>query len=61
VVLHDDGDKAAIKASSGSFAGTGICIKGGYLYASSYRGVFRYKLNNNDEVIDPGHPARCSD
>src|SRR6202007_3378541 len=56
VVLHDNGHKADIKTSFGSFFGTGIRIKDGYLYASSDRDVYRYKLNSNNEVIDPAHP-----
>ena len=56
VVLHVDGDKAVVKTSFGNFAGTGIRIKNGYLYASSDHAVFRYKLNSKDEVIDPEHP-----
>jgi glucose/arabinose dehydrogenase len=58
VVLHDHGDKADVKTSFGAFGGTGIRIKNGYLYASSDRDIFRYKLNSNDEVIDPEHPEK---
>ncbi|HEY4154497.1 MAG TPA: PQQ-dependent sugar dehydrogenase [Puia sp.] len=58
VVLHDNGDKADIKSGFGSFAGTGIRIKNGYLYASSDRDVYRFKLNKDEEVIDPGHPEK---
>jgi len=58
VVLHDDGDKAAIKSSFGSFSGTGIRIKNGYLYASSDSEVFRYKLNDKGEVIAPETPEK---
>ncbi|MEO6961429.1 MAG: PQQ-dependent sugar dehydrogenase [Puia sp.] len=58
VVLHDYGDKAAVKTSFGEFGGTGIRIKNGYLYASSDRDVFRYKLNSTEEVIDPEHPEK---
>jgi glucose/arabinose dehydrogenase len=36
----------------GGYPGTGIFIKKGYLYASSNDDVYRYKLNNRDEVID---------
>ena len=39
VVLHDNGDKADIKTSFGSFYGTGIRIQNGYLYASSDHAV----------------------
>jgi glucose/arabinose dehydrogenase len=56
VVLHDNGDKADVKSTFGSFGGTGIRIKNGYLYASSDQAVYRYKLNNNNEVVDPEHP-----
>jgi glucose/arabinose dehydrogenase len=58
VVLHDNGDKAEVKTSFGSYGGTGIYIKNGYLYASSNTEVFRYKLNAKEEVIDPAHPER---
>lgn len=36
----------------GSYNGTGIAIKNGYLYASSNSEVFRYKLNDRGEVMD---------
>lgn len=37
-----------------NYVGTGIAIKGGYLYASSNSSVYRYKLVNN--VPDTAHP-----
>jgi len=40
------------------YVGTGITIKDGYLYASSNAEVFRYRLNENEEVIDPDHPQK---
>lgn len=42
----------------GNYAGTGITIKDGYLYASSNKEVFRYKLNEQQEVINPDQPER---
>jgi glucose/arabinose dehydrogenase len=42
--------------SFGNYAGTGIALKNGYLYASSNTDIYRYKLNDKDEVIDPVHP-----
>ncbi|GAB3882385.1 PQQ-dependent sugar dehydrogenase [Spirosoma agri] len=42
----------------GDYPGTGIFLKNGYLYASSNSGVFRYKLNDKDEVIDPDQPEK---
>ncbi|HVW95571.1 MAG TPA: PQQ-dependent sugar dehydrogenase [Mucilaginibacter sp.] len=58
VVLHDDGDKATVKSTFCKFGGTGIAIKNGYLYASNSREVYRYKLNDKDEVINPDQPER---
>jgi glucose/arabinose dehydrogenase len=53
VILRQQGNKATPKLSFGNFGGTGIAIKNGYLYASNNTDVFRYKLNNRDEVISP--------
>jgi len=41
-----------------NYAGTGIAIKDGYLYASSNAEVFRYRLNENEEVIDTDNPQK---
>lgn len=49
------------KTSFGDFPGTGIKIKGNYLYASSNTAVFRYLLNNNGEVINPDKPELIVD
>jgi glucose/arabinose dehydrogenase len=46
----------SVKTSFGSFDGTGIYVKNGYLYASSDEEVFRYKLNANNEVENPKKP-----
>lgn len=56
VVLHEENNKATVKTSFGDYGGTGIAVKDGYLYASSKNSVFRYKLNSNNEVIDPNKP-----
>ncbi|MFT3936351.1 MAG: PQQ-dependent sugar dehydrogenase [Chitinophagaceae bacterium] len=42
----------------GDYPGTGICIKGNYLYASSNDDVYRYQLNNNGDVINPDKPEK---
>lgn len=42
--------------SFGNYRGTGLTMKNGYLYASSYAEVFRYKLDANNEVINPDAP-----
>lgn len=40
------------------YGGTGMYLKNGYLYASSDEEVFRYKLNDKDEVIDQNNPEK---
>ncbi len=40
----------------GNYTGTGIVINKGFLYASSNKGIYRYKLNANEEVIDTENP-----
>lgn len=52
--LHDannDG-KADEISGFGNYTGTGIIIKNGYLYASSDKEVFRYKINEKDGKVD---------
>ena len=58
LVLHQDGDKTKLKTSFANFGGTGIAIKNGYLYASNNTEVYRYKLNDKDEVTDPANPEK---
>ena len=40
----------------GNYPGTGIAIKKGYLYASSNSAIYRYKLNDKNEVANPDQP-----
>ncbi len=47
-----------IVSGFGNYGGTGIAIKNGYLYASSDEEVFRYKLNDKSEVINPDQPEK---
>jgi glucose/arabinose dehydrogenase len=42
----------------GNYPGTGIFIKNDYLYTSSNDDVYRYKLNDKGEVINPGEPEK---
>ncbi len=44
------------KMGFGDFKGTGAFIKNGYLYTSSNSGIFRYQLNENEEVLNPDTP-----
>lgn len=55
VVLRDadkDGKYETLK-SFGDYAGTGIAIKNGYLYASSNTDVYRYRITNNEVSDSP--------
>lgn len=42
----------------GSFPGTGMAIRDGYLYASSDEEVFRYKLDADANVVNPDKPEK---
>lgn len=46
------------KVGFGDYKGSGIFIRGGYLYASSNTGVYRYKLNDKEEIIDINAPEQ---
>ena len=56
--LQESNGKAVVKNGFGNYGGTGIYIKGGYLYSSSNQEIFRYKLNANNEVINPDAPEK---
>jgi glucose/arabinose dehydrogenase len=53
LVLHENNGKTEVKNGFGDYEGTGIYLKNGYLYTSSNEDVYRYKLNDKNEVIDP--------
>ncbi|MDP1844963.1 MAG: PQQ-dependent sugar dehydrogenase [Sediminibacterium sp.] len=40
----------------GNYIGTGIALKNGYLYASSNSEVFRYKLDTQQNLMNPNQP-----
>jgi len=54
--LHQNGDKAEVASGFGNYGGTGIYLKNGYLYATSNYAIYRYKVNDKNEVIDPDQP-----
>jgi glucose/arabinose dehydrogenase len=54
---NNDG-KLDQKLSFGDYSGTAMRIKNGYLYASSNTNVYRYKLNDKDEVADASNPEK---
>jgi glucose/arabinose dehydrogenase len=59
LVLKDtDGDgRTETKTSFGNYIGTGIAIKGNFLYASSNKEVFKYALNDNGDIVDENAAA----
>lgn len=60
VMLHDNnGDgKSDTQKGFGNYGGTGMYIKNGYLYASSDEEVYRYKLDDKNQVTQPDQPER---
>ncbi|AEW00754.1 sorbosone dehydrogenase [Niastella koreensis] len=54
--LHDkNGDGKADEVTGfGTYTGTGITIKNGYLYASSDEEIFRYKIDEKTGKVDEG-------
>ncbi len=64
IVLLRDNDKDGTideQQQFGEVPGTGILAKGNYLYASSNSGVYRYKLNDDYEIIDTNTPEKIVD
>src|SRR4030095_16343224 len=58
-IKDTDGDgKIDDIKSFGNYIGTGITIKDGFLYTSSNDEIFRYKLDENEEVINPDSPEK---
>jgi glucose/arabinose dehydrogenase len=54
-----NGDGKADKITGfGTFPGTGIAIRNGYLYASSDEEVFRFKLDGDFNVVNPDQPEK---
>jgi glucose/arabinose dehydrogenase len=61
IVMLQDTDKDGIadkKTTFGPFTGTGIAVKGNYLFASSDSEVFRYALDGSGVITNPQKPER---
>jgi glucose/arabinose dehydrogenase len=58
--LQDENKDGKVDKQSGfgDYGGTGMYVKNGYLYASSNTDVYRYKLNDKDEVTDQNNPEK---
>ena len=64
IVLLRDIDKNGTidkQQQFGEVPGTGILVKDNYLYASSNSGVYRYKLNDDNEIINTDTPEKIVD
>ncbi len=58
IYLKEKNGKFVEQAAFGDYPGTGIYIRNDYLYASSNDDVYRYKLDNNGEVINANDPEK---
>jgi glucose/arabinose dehydrogenase len=60
IVLREgsNGGKAQVVNSFGDFGGTGIAIKNGYVYATTNQDIYRFKLNDKNEVSPNQKPER---
>ncbi|MEO7309028.1 MAG: PQQ-dependent sugar dehydrogenase [Chitinophagaceae bacterium] len=60
VYLRDNNKdgKLTQQLAFGDYPGTGIFIRGNYLYASSNDAVFRYQLDAKGEVMHPDQPEK---
>lgn len=63
VLLKDSNKDGTIDEQQqfGALPGTGITIGNGYLYASSNSGVYRYKLDEDEVLIDTENPENIVD
>jgi glucose/arabinose dehydrogenase/cytochrome c5 len=56
LLLKESNGQASVVGGFGNYGGTGVHMYNGYLYVASNSEIFRYKLNADEEVIDPDHP-----
>lgn len=54
--LTQNNDKASVKYGFGNSGGTGIYFKDGFLYTSSNENIYRYKLDEKNEIINRDNP-----
>jgi glucose/arabinose dehydrogenase/mono/diheme cytochrome c family protein len=52
ILLEQKDGKAKVIFGFGNYGGTGVRLYKGYLYTSSNSEIFRYKLDENEKVID---------
>ena len=54
----DGSGRMGVVDSFCNYGGTGIAIKGNYLYASSDTDVYRYRLDAKGDVVNPNNPEK---
>jgi glucose/arabinose dehydrogenase len=60
IIRLEDENKDGVsdkKTGWANYGGTGIFLRGNVLYASSNEAVFKYQLDNKDEVLNPLSPV----
>lgn len=58
ILRENSQGQATVVGGFSNYGGTGIYVKDKYLYASSNQEVFRYRLGNDNEVLNPDQPER---
>jgi glucose/arabinose dehydrogenase/mono/diheme cytochrome c family protein len=56
LLLEESNGKAIVKSGFGDYGGTGVQLYKGYLYVASNSEIFRYKVDENERVINPAAP-----
>lgn len=56
LLLEEGHGKAVVKSGFGNYGGTGVHLYKGYLYVSSNSEIFRYKVDAQEQVINPDAP-----
>ncbi|TCD05920.1 c-type cytochrome [Pedobacter frigidisoli] len=54
--LEENNGKATVRSGFGNYGGTGVRIYKDFLYVASNSEIFRYKLDANEQVVDPLAP-----
>lgn len=56
LLLEESDGKAVVKSGFGNYGGTGIRLYKDHLYVASNSEIFRYKVDANEQVINPSAP-----
>ncbi|MES2454500.1 MAG: PQQ-dependent sugar dehydrogenase [Bacteroidota bacterium] len=56
LLLEEKDGKATVKSGFGNYGGTGVRLYKDHLYVASNSEIFRYKVDDNEQVIDPSAP-----